>query len=92
MFVVLVKNKVKLEEKEKYIKVSKKFAQDMKQVTGCLDACVWESKEQSDCVVNYELWQDEESYLAQDHEIFSRYKQDLKKGFLSNISETYKIS
>ncbi|WP_315110719.1 antibiotic biosynthesis monooxygenase family protein [Clostridium intestinale] len=91
MFVVIVKNKVKVEGKEEYIDVSRKFASDMTKVDGCIDAKVLVSNQEEDVVLNYELWESEEVFKKYDGSVFLKYKPELREYFIGNITETFEV-
>lgn len=91
MFVVIVKNKVNIKGREQYIKTSRKFAQDMKEVKGCVEAKVLISLHDNETVVNYEVWKTQSHYENYDGKVFLKYKKALKEHFISNVSEMYMI-
>ncbi|MCD7840321.1 MAG: antibiotic biosynthesis monooxygenase [Erysipelotrichaceae bacterium] len=89
MFVVIIKNKVSLLGKQKYIEESLLFAQDMEEVNGCMHSYVIESNEQEDIIVNLEIWESKEAYEKYDGSVFFKHKAKLKPYFLGNTTETY---
>lgn len=89
MYIVVIKNKVKENCEEAYYEVSKRFAEDMKQVEGCQDAYVLKSLEQKDVIVNVEHWASKEAKEADNGSVFLKYKSELKPLFLSNSAEEY---
>lgn len=91
MFVVIIKNKVRLEGKEDYLKASKLFAGDMKNVEGCCDALVLDSIDENDVVVNLELWNSKEDFDRYDGSVFMKHKSNLKPNFLGNTTELYNL-
>ena len=91
MFAVIVRNKVNVEGKQEYIEISKKFAKEMVQVEGCIESKVLVSNLEQDSVINFELWRSEADFQNYNGEIFLKYKPELKKYFLGNETETFKM-
>lgn len=89
MYIVITRNIVKNDGIDDYIKVSKKFAEDVKKEKGCIDSIVCIDDEKSNCVVNIETWQNKEAFERYDGSAFLRYKSELKKNFISNTSLTF---
>lgn len=89
MYIVVIKNKVKENCEEAYYEVSKRFAEDMKQVEGCSDAYVLKSLDEKDVIVNVEHWVSKSAKDADDGHVFLKYKPELKPLFLLNTAEEY---
>lgn len=90
MYVVMIRNNVENEYKDGYMKISRAFAQEMEQVTGCVKAEVMRSN-LDDSIVNVEYWESKDVYEQYDGAVFMKYKKQLKEGFLGNTTETFII-
>ena len=89
MYVCVVKNITKQGCADAYYEVTKRFAQEMKNVDGCIDAFVLKSLSNPCEIVNVEYWQSKEKKEADDGSVFLKYKPELKPLFISNTSEEY---
>ena len=87
----IVKNKINIRGREKYIEISRMFADDMQKVDGCVEARVLIPLYDYETVVNYEVWESKSHYENYDNAMFLKYKKRLKEYFISNVSEMYYI-
>lgn len=91
MFICVIKNEVQENHIQDYIKVTKQFADEIKNIPGCIKTIVLQDMVNKNVVVNVEIWDSQESKEKDSGNIFKKYKPELKKYFLSNQTETYTI-
>lgn len=89
MYICVVKNVAKEGCADAYYAASKRFAQDMKSVDGCVDAYVLKSLSNPNEILNVEYWDSKEKKEQDDGSVFLKYKPELRPLFVSNTLEEY---
>lgn len=88
MYIVLIKNKIQVENRDAYIEESKKMAEDMMKLDCCISSYVLQN-DSPDEVTNLTIWKSKEDYEKHNLEIFLIHKSGLKPYFIGNTTEIF---
>ncbi|WP_270748763.1 antibiotic biosynthesis monooxygenase [Lactobacillus amylovorus] len=90
MIIQNVNNTVKDGKKNDYIVQAKLFVDDLKKVTGCMDAGVFD-EEKDNTVQIISIWNNEEAMNSKEAgNVFLSHKAQLKPNFISNTTNVSK--